>query len=99
MKTFDEAALEKATHIAQTLVNKQKDYGKENILRCPVGAEMGLIVRLSDKLNRLANLYQSGKEPTNETLQDTWLDCAGYSLIGMMLTDNTFKLPMEEDAR
>jgi hypothetical protein len=95
VRSFNQVANEKAGVIAETLVAKQNDYGKNNILKCPVGAEMGLIVRLSDKLNRLANLYQSGQEPNNESLLDTWLDICGYGLIGMMLADDTFKLPLE----
>jgi len=94
--TFNQSANEKALKLAQTLVKKQLDYGQNNILGCPVGAEMGLIVRLFDKINRLANLYQQGREPSNESLMDTWLDICGYGLIGMMLADKTFQLPMEE---
>lgn len=94
--TFNDSANAKAKQLAETLIKKQLDYGQNNILGCPVGAEMGLIVRLFDKINRLANLYQQGREPSNESLQDTWLDICGYGLIGMMLSDNTFKLPLED---
>ncbi len=96
MKTFNEAATNKAQHISSTLIKKQHDYGQGNILGCPVGPEMGLIVRLFDKLNRLANLYSNGQPPTNESLKDTWLDICGYGLIGMMLCDDEFKLPLDE---
>lgn len=96
MATFNQAIQNKAKSVADTVVGKQADYGKNNILGCPVGAEMGLIVRLFDKLNRLANLYKQGKPPANESLMDSWRDVAGYGLIGMMLLDNEFKLPLEE---
>lgn len=94
MTTFNQAAGDKGKLIASTIVRKQLDYGKNNILACPAGAEMGLIVRLFDKLNRLANLYKSGKPPTNESLRDTWLDICGYGMIGMMLCDGEFELPL-----
>lgn len=97
MKTFDQEANKLAKEIAGVLIKKQHDYGQNNILGCPVGAEMGLIVRLFDKLNRLANLHQQGKLPSNESLRETWLDICGYGLIGMMLSDDTFKLPLEDD--
>lgn len=95
--TFDQSALDKAQEVAKTLAAKQRDYGQNNILGCPVGPEMGLVVRLFDKLNRLANLYKTGNQPSNESLEDTWKDIMGYGLIGMMLLDDTFKLPLEED--
>jgi len=94
MKTFNQAAKYKGILISNTIIKKQLDYGKSNILACPAGAEMGLIVRLFDKLNRLANLYKSGKPPTNESLRDTWLDICGYGMIGMMLCDGEFELPL-----
>jgi hypothetical protein len=96
MKTFNQAATAKAVDVANTLIRKQLDYGKGNILGCPAGPEMGLIVRLFDKLNRLSNLYRQGKPPTNESLRDTWLDICGYGLIGMLLCDAEFELPIEE---
>ena len=96
-KTFNQAAKNCSIKIANTIISKQTDYGQNNILGCPVGAEMGLIVRLFDKLNRLANLYKQGKPPTNESLRDTWLDIAGYGMIGMMLNDNTFQLPLGKE--
>lgn len=95
--TFDQAALDKAQEVAKTLASKQRDYGQNNILGCPVGPEMGLVVRLFDKLNRLANLYKTGNQPSNESLEDTWKDIMGYGMIGMMLLDDTFKLPLEPD--
>jgi len=95
--TFNQAAEFQAKKIIETLIKKQYDYGKENILSCPVGAEMGIIVRLSDKLNRLANLYKLDRDPKNESLMDSWLDITVYGLIGMMLQDKSFQLPLEEE--
>jgi len=94
--TFNQSAKQKAGEVAVTLAKKQKDYGKNNILGCPVGAEMGIIVRLFDKLNRLSNLYQKGEKPSNESLYDTVLDICGYGLILMMLQDGSFQLPLED---
>lgn len=95
--TFNDAAMKKAEEVATTLVKKSQDYGKNNILGCPVGAEMGIIVRLFDKLNRLSNLYQKGEKPSNESLYDTALDICGYGLILMMLQDGSFTLSSDDD--
>ena len=53
---------------------------------------LGLMVRLSDKMERLRNLYHKNKENnTNfESVRDTYMDIAGYGVIGLMLLDGTF---------
>jgi len=74
------------------LVGKQADYGHDNINRFGM---VGLIVRISDKVARLANLYRKNTSPKNESVLDTWRDLVGYSVIGEMLADNTFNLELE----
>lgn len=93
--SFNKSIHKKAEETADLVISKQHDYGKGNILACPVGPEIGLIVRLTDKLNRLANLYKTGQEPSNESLRETWIDIAGYGLIGVMLCDDNFKEELE----
>lgn len=95
-KTFDEAALYHATELAKLVGRKQRDYGPDNILKCPVGAELGIAVRLYDKIARLANLVQSGKAPSNETLIDTADDIMGYGLVLKMVLTGEFTLPLEQ---
>lgn len=74
-----------------TLVRKQRDYGTENIARF---GRQGIMVRVHDKVARLENLTQSGKEPSNESIQDTVLDIIGYSAIGIMWENHQFLLPL-----
>jgi hypothetical protein len=95
-KSFDQAAQEAAAAVAVLVASKQRDYGPDNILKCPVGAELGIVVRLYDKLARLAHLIQSGQVPENEALQDTWNDIMGYGLVGKMVNNGTFTLPLEQ---
>lgn len=59
---------------------KQRDYGPGNI---PAFGELGVLVRLNDKVERLKNLINSGKEPTHESLEDTWVDLINYAMIGI----------------
>lgn len=80
---------------ATTLCNKQRDYGPNNIARF---GQSGLLLRLHDKVARLENLLSNGREATNESLHDTYLDIVGYSTIGIMLIDGSFFLPMESFA-
>jgi len=77
----------------QTLCNKQRDYGSENIVRF---GHRGLIVRLHDKVARLENLLDSGRLPENEAVEDTYLDIVGYSTIGLMLLDGSFLKQMAD---
>lgn len=80
-----------ADEVVDVVVSKQKDYGSANINKSPFGPVKGLTVRLYDKVARLANLSDlTDKDPENESLRDTFLDIAGYGLIGLMILDQTF---------
>jgi hypothetical protein len=74
-----------------TLIEKQTDYGPENIKRF---GRQGLMVRMHDKIARLENLLAAGRTPKNESIYDTYLDIAGYAAIGIMWETRTFLLPL-----
>ena len=90
---FDDAIHKVAKEIATLVVSKQADYGKRNILNSPFGAEHGIIVRLHDKLARLAHLTKKSGNPKNESIEDTWSDVAGYALIALLIRKGLFDLP------
>lgn len=104
-KTFDDACEQLVQEIAQIVIKKQRDYGKENILkyeefmRQVVGKDyqvgVGVLARLNDKMERLKNLYKKGMEPENEPIEDTFCDIIGYSLVALLLLRNQFKLPLK----
>jgi len=96
MKTFEEAVEQISKEMDAVLVKKHKDYGALNILNTPMGAEIGILIRLHDKLSRLANLLKEGKEPNNESIDDTWLDIRNYGQIGMLVRRKLFDLPMKK---
>lgn len=91
--TFNGACMQEAVDIANLVCQKQADYGTTNITM--FGLE-GIMIRLSDKINRLINLIQNDKHPENESLQDTLTDIAGYAIIGLMLSHKTFELPLRK---
>lgn len=93
--TFEQAAEETCKELAKTVIAKQKDYGPKNITQSVVRTEIALAVRLTDKIARLVHLTESGKTPSNESLQDTAQDIMGYGLVLKMYLDGTFTLPME----
>lgn len=69
------------------LVKKQNDYGPKNIALAPGGPVNGLRVRMHDKLSRINHLVESGADPENESLRDSFLDMMNYSAIGLMVLD------------
>ena len=74
------------------VTKKQQDYGPENIARF---GRTGLLVRMHDKIARLENLFDSGRAPENESINDNILDIIGYSCIAMMWEEGTFLLPLQ----
>jgi hypothetical protein len=71
--------------------SKQADYGHGNITRF---GDLGVIVRMSDKVERLKNLDKTGAAANNESVMDSWRDLLGYAVIGMMLEMDLFHLPL-----
>ena len=67
------------------LVSKHKDYGPKNIADAPGGAINGLRVRMHDKLARINNLVDNGKNPEHESIEDSFKDMANYAIIGLLV--------------
>ena len=76
----------------QVHLDKNADYSPANVLG--VG-EIGLVVRLWDKMTRLMNLlgfeidvkfveYRGPKEARNESITDTYMDMAVYAIIARL---------------
>ena len=81
--------------IAQTLAEKQHDYGHHNIARF---GRQGLLVRIHDKIARLRNLsIRKSGEAKNEPIADTYMDIIGYCAIGMMWERGWFMLDLGSD--
>lgn len=79
----------------QVHLDKNADYSPANVLG--VG-EIGLVVRLWDKMTRLMNLlgfeirvefvaYHGEKEAKNESIEDTYMDMSVYSIIALLYRD------------
>jgi hypothetical protein len=82
-------------HCGNVLISKQEDYGPSNIADAPGGPLNGLRVRMYDKIARINNLIDTGANPKNESLYDSFLDLANYSIIAMMVLDGVW--PTLED--
>ena len=68
--------------------SKQRDYGSKNI---SLSGEMGIAVRLQDKVCRMRHLLETGSEANHESLADTYKDVANYGMIGQMLTQGRWE--------
>lgn len=77
----------------RTHLDKNADYSPANILGT---GELGVVVRLWDKIARLMNLsgfeveilrshYRGAVEAKNEAVEDTLLDAAVYAIIGLLV--------------
>lgn len=65
-----------------------------NFRRCrAVGVDpfRGVLVRLTDKWSRIEQLTGAGKLPKNESLRDSLIDSAVYSLLAVILLDEDTK--------
>lgn len=87
------AFLESVMTMYRTHLSKNQDYSPMNILGT---GELGVAVRLWDKVARLLNLlgfrisaefigFDASREPQHESIQDTYLDSANYSVIGSLV--------------
>lgn len=83
--SFPEVVQELADSNVALLLRKHKDYGPKNIAQAPGGALNGLRVRMHDKLARINHLLDSGADPQNESLEDSFLDLANYALIAQLV--------------
>jgi len=68
----------------ETLLKKHADYGNENLKKY---GEKGIIIRLSDKMTRLDNVYK-GAEMQTDSHKDTYMDIIGYAVQALILLEN-----------
>ena len=68
--------------IDKLLSKKNEMYGDENITKI---GKQGILIRLTEKIERLKHLLSNNNDPKEETIEDTWKDIVGYGTIGIML--------------
>ena len=74
--------------ISKLIRRKNQMYGDGNV--DAMGIE-GVILRITEKIERLKHLRKIGLNPDEETLEDTWQDIIGFGIIGLMLQRGTWK--------
>jgi hypothetical protein len=86
--TLDEAYKKVEEELLQMFLKKHKDYGKGNILSVK---ELGIALRISEKIERIKHLLMQGNAPANESVEETWLDVAVYGIIAVLYRRGWFE--------
>ena len=89
MKTYEENLDIVIGNIREMLLKKNHDYGSENLKKF---GQYGIMVRLTDKISRLDNLLSGDRAMVkSETIDDTFMDIAGYAIQSLVLFDSESK--------
>lgn len=81
---MDNKFLEYTNHLADVLNQKNLAYGDSFSKSLDEDGLLVLKIRLGDKFNRISSLIKRDKLKENdESLEDTLLDMAGYSVLGL----------------
>jgi hypothetical protein len=86
--SLDQAFSQVNDELLKMFLKKHKDYGKGNILA--VG-EIGIVLRITEKIERLKNLLLKGDAPTNESIEETFIDIAVYANLAILLRRGWFE--------
>lgn len=85
---LDEAFAQVNQELLEMFIKKYRDYGKGNIL---ANGELGISMRITEKVERVKHLILTGNTPTNESIDETWIDIAVYAVIGTLYRRNWFQ--------
>jgi hypothetical protein len=93
--SLDQAYERILAELLAMFLKKHKDYGKGNIL---ANGEIGIAMRVSEKIERLKHLLLTQGVPQNESIDETWTDIAVYAVIARLVRSGEFKnLDVDKD--
>ena len=87
-KTLESAYRQVTQELLDMFLKKHKDYGKGNILSV---RELGIALRISEKIERIKHMQANGNKPSNESIEETWIDIANYAVIAILLERGDFE--------
>lgn len=96
ISTFEEGLEERISELKNLMISKHKDYGPGNINSF---GELGVLVRTSDKVERLKHLMKSEDAPNFESMDDSWMDIANYGIIALMYRKGFWNLPLSDSGK
>jgi hypothetical protein len=88
VSSLDEAYKQVELELLQLFIKKHKDYGKGNILSVK---ELGIALRISEKIERIKHLLMQTNAPANESIEETWMDIGVYAIIAILLRRGQFE--------
>lgn len=85
---MNEAQIEKeinelCKHLSDTLIKKNHDYGDSVYKQFKRFGDLSMLMRLTDKTLRIETLIEK-EGRVEESLMDTYLDIAGYAIMGII---------------
>lgn len=81
--SFEQELTELALGVVKLLVKKNHDYGDSIYETYKLHGDLSMAIRIGDKARRL-DVLTSGKEAqVNESIEDIYMDSAGYNLMGL----------------
>ena len=85
MNEFEQAVKEVCNELAEIIIRKNRDYGDSFRKVYEEYGDLSLIIRLTDKLERLKNLQNKENLVKDESKEDTIGDMAGYAILTLAL--------------
>ena len=85
---LDQAYQQVCDELLRMFLKKHRDYGKGNILSIE---ELGIALRISEKVERLKHLLRSSNPPANESIEETWIDIGVYAIIAVLFRRGWFQ--------
>ena len=91
---YQDALTDVSMEIMHLLIKKHIDYGPKNLERFGL---YGILIRVSDKLERLINIVERGEAlVAEETIEDNLKDIAGYMQNALLLMRGKLDLPLKQ---
>jgi hypothetical protein len=92
MKTQEELIIEMCDELKNLLIKKNRDYDDSFSKQYQKYGILSGLIRMDDKMNRLANLTKGDKSEVAESIEDSCLDLCGYSILTLveMRKENTY---------
>jgi hypothetical protein len=84
MKSQEERIIEACDELKALLVRKNRDYGDSFAKQYGKYGIISGLIRMDDKMSRLTNLVNGGKDTVGESIEDTLLDNAGYAVMTLI---------------
>lgn len=92
-ETWEQAVDVCLAELRTVMIERHTKYGPGNIAR---HGELGVIVRVSDKVERLNNMIErGGRDFADDSVEDAYTDLGNYGVIGLMVRRGWWALPAE----